>query len=49
MGQELSMIAAPALSILFLLLVRQPQAVMFEALSLVVAAFGAGLVESAPV
>jgi hypothetical protein len=30
-------------------LVRQPQAVMFEALSLVVAAFGAGLVESAPV
>ena len=29
-------------------LVRQPQGVMFEALSLVVAAFGAGLVESAP-
>ena len=30
-------------------LVRQPQVVMFAALPLVVAAFGAGLVESAPV
>jgi YVTN family beta-propeller protein len=30
-------------------LLRQPQAVMFEALSLVVAVFGAGLMESAPV
>jgi hypothetical protein len=30
-------------------LVRQPHLVMFEALSLVVAAAGAGLVESSPV
>jgi hypothetical protein len=30
-------------------LIRQPQAVMFEALSLVVAAPSTGLVESAPV
>ena len=33
---------------LVLLLVRQPQVVMFAALPLVMAAFGAGLVESAP-